>query len=521
MCQVAHWPLHKTICRNITTPLHTPQVEPGGRYHPEHNADVADIYSNGNSSGAAPAPITAEEILSRSGIDKSDLPTNRSYPVCIEFQKKHNLTFTEVSILSEFASSPMVVKKPICEADQDDFSFSPAHELQGCLNFVKVVSVEEALVGPADPGECLLDILDGVEFAREQLLQMCAVHAAWLTNPATRPTVANFIDLEQLLAIRLYTASDCNIKIYALVNRILNHRDRFGLEAIRPFIKILIRGLRAMDAAGCGRTTQAYRGVKVAANDALRLKYDTYKQECAEGKSRKSVFEHHTPITFAAFTSVSLSESESERYGDSVFFQFMSVKGIDLSTVSVFPQEKELLVPPPAVFKVSGTYYLRGVLTIQLTQVEQENAFYLGDLISLPGLITNRPPVLPADLTHAQLWEIIRKHPKLQDLIPDGDLDFHFRRPESGDVTTIWYRYNKVYRTWYWTPYRERSQDDWISVDTMTVPRGFYKGQQPHAVNQAIIRCLRTLQTEPVDANVRSLMHEYKRYLRPGGFSFK
>jgi hypothetical protein len=75
-------------------------------------------------------------------------------------------------------------------------------------------------------------------------------------------------------------------------------------------------------------------------------------------------------ITFAAFTSVSLDDKVANGFGDHVLFNFIRVRGVRIRALSAVPQEAEVLVPPPSVFRIVTVAMFHGSLVVTLEQVE-------------------------------------------------------------------------------------------------------------------------------------------------------
>jgi TPR repeat protein len=319
-------------------------------------------FSNSSSSSAVATEddilASAMAVLNINGHPVSLLPELSDTEGWTEIKTDYKMTLVQVRALKKYIQSqqqPSPAKaKP--NGVEDDFSFLPASGLNDCLQLTPDVSVLESLVGP---GNCLLNILEPpTRIAVEALIESTvATHRHILVAQALKPN----IDIELLLAIRLYTLQD-PIPIFDYVNSVLNSPQRAGLSNVAPFMKLLIKGLYAMDDCGYGVTAQASRGVNVKPGSALETKYN----QC------DSVFAPQQLITFAGFTSGTTEASQVKNFGANFFFH-----GIDISSISAFPQEKELVVIPPAVFRVGGAFKVDGRLTVPLTHVEQETTSYL------------------------------------------------------------------------------------------------------------------------------------------------
>jgi hypothetical protein len=310
---------------------------------------------------------TAQIVLRRNQHPLSLLPKLGDSEGWAELKAAYNLTLPQVMALKRFAEQPQSQQQTnagtthVSAVTEEYFSLSPAAALKGCLQFIPDVTVLQSLVGP---GDCLLNVLTsaGVYASTQDIEFIVDTHRQALDLMAVKPD----IDINHLLIIRLYTV-EMPIPFYKYVNRVLNEPARSGLQNVAPFMRLLIKALYAMDDAGYGITTQAYRGVRLGNNPALQAKFDN----C------ETVFAPQTLITFAGFTSITVDPLQAEEFGDYFFFHFLNVHGVDISSVSEVPREKELLVIPPSVFRVGGACKLHGKLTVPLTHVDQEEAWYL------------------------------------------------------------------------------------------------------------------------------------------------
>jgi hypothetical protein len=347
--------------------------------HPLYAVDSSPMSAPGSPSspyGAGSSNLaTAAAILERNGFPLSDLPRKTDDPLWSEMKAEYGLTLGQISALKNYVTSLGSTESSMID---EDFSASPAGHLQDCLENVADVSVERALLGP---GPCLLALLSESS-SRDLLERMVAFHRRFLNDLVSKPG----IDLEFLLAIRLYTVQD-PIRLYHLVNGVLNSSTRELLPNVAPFVRLLIRGLYALGAAGYSVEGQAYRGLKVASNPTLERKFNDH----------KTFFGVNKLITLAGFTSVSLDDSVVESFGDSIFFHFLNVRGVDVSSISAFPAEREILVVPPGVFRITANFMLSGKLTVCLTQAAQRDASYLRGIVpaSIAAESTPVPPTKP------------------------------------------------------------------------------------------------------------------------------
>jgi TPR repeat protein len=268
---------------------------------------------------------------------------------------------------------PAVVEPAVVRSDADDTHITPSmRRLRRRLAHAADVTVLVSLLGINPETQCFFNVLPQFEpSSRTEItrsLVECIVqeNRDFIGSIAVKPDV----DVEYLLAVRLFTLQE-PIPFFSYVNDILNSETHEGIVQIAPFVRILIKALHALEAAGYGAEAQAYRGVKIADNPALLHQHANYKSEFAPGSL----------LTFNAFTSVSLLDTATEQFGDSLFYQFLKIRGVNISALSKYPNESELLVMPPGVFRISAAYMLGGRLIVTLSQEELIGADYLASAI--------------------------------------------------------------------------------------------------------------------------------------------
>jgi len=231
---------------------------------------------------------------------------------------------------------------------------SPVASLNGCLRKVPTVNVGKALLGP---GPCLLKALP-TKTSTEKLRRMLEAHE--FECEALKPST---LSVQQRLAIRLYTAEE-PFPLYKVLNEPFHATSRSPstISNQAPFLKVMAQAVRALAKAGkaFSYTGPAYRGVKVAKSPLLKKKYENHSE----------AFKVGSRLTFAAFTSLSLADSTAESFGDRILFQFTRVRGVRIAELSAIPSELEILVEPPAVFKVTSCAKFHGVLSVVLEAVE-------------------------------------------------------------------------------------------------------------------------------------------------------
>lgn len=169
------------------------------------------------------------------------------------------------------------------------------------------------------------------------------------------------LSMQHRLAVRLYTAEE-PLPLYKALNEPFHATSRSpnSITNQAPFLKIMAQAVRALAKGKALYTGPAYRGVKVAKSPLLKRKYENYSE----------AFKVGSRVTFAAFTSLSLADSTAESFGDRILFQFTRVRGVRIAELSAIPSELEILVEPPAVFKVTSCAKFHGVLSVVLEAVE-------------------------------------------------------------------------------------------------------------------------------------------------------
>lgn len=240
-------------------------------------------------------------------------------------------------------------------ASDDDLGdlLSPAAPLQKCLRSVPTLPILKTIIGP---GPCLLKALPKTSV--EMLKSMVEANEFECKSQ----TVAG-LSLQHRLVIRLYSAEE-PVPLYRVLNAPFNEQARSVAKIANqaPFMKLLIQAVRALTAAGKPYvyTGPAYRGVRVASNPTLKRQYENYAEK----------FQVGSRVTFAAFTSLSLSDSTAESFGDRILFQFTRVRGVRIAALSAIPSEREILVEPPAVFEIKSCAKFHGVLSVVLEAVD-------------------------------------------------------------------------------------------------------------------------------------------------------
>jgi TPR repeat protein len=321
---------------------------------------------------------SASKKLRDNGFPLVDLPRLPTSPIWNKLEvAPFSLSVAEISALHNHVEDNL--RPPISPLIEHDFGCSPAGDLAGCLVGVPDVSLHVALLGP---GACLYNELPAVVTTRsgknvtvtKQLVEEVLNDLTkWLRSlPYDRkPSIED----EYIMAIRLYTLEE-PIPFYWYLNDPLNKPNRGDyIRNLKPLMRLLIKALRAMGEAGYYKRAPAYRGVTIDKNPILLAKYHNY----------RTSFVVQNFITLAGFTSVSLDGGSVEDFGDSLFFQMPDVTGVDVSSISQYPKEYEMLLIPPSVFVISSVLMAHNQLTVTMSTVDQPSANYMPYSLEVPA----------------------------------------------------------------------------------------------------------------------------------------
>jgi hypothetical protein len=299
--------------------------------------------------------------LTSHGLLLGDLSRDLNDPVWTELQQEpFDLTLVQVIVLKSYILNPNI--KDFLHG-VDEFSHSSVYDLKNCLDGVPTVSVEEALI---TSDTAFIKSLPGADV--RMMEQLIAAH-----RDATNLSKVDGLDHNSALAVRLFMhreSEDFPISLYHSMNQELNNpsRSKMILDNYFLYMKLVIKGLRALQSAGYGLTADvAYRGCIVKGNDVLESKYDHYKQCFRDGAI----------LTMAGFTSVSMDRGVAAAFSDLLMFELFEVTGVMLNSISAYPQEREMILIPPCVFEVQSCSNIRGCLIVKLLHVHGARATYL------------------------------------------------------------------------------------------------------------------------------------------------
>jgi hypothetical protein len=238
--------------------------------------------------------------------------------------------------------------------------------LHRCCDTVPDVGVEEAIFGsPATLGHCLANCMRSASCGTDdiRLLVNAERQAIVVSGLCSRVRVP----VDSLLAVRLYTFGGSPVvKFYAAVNNPFYESNR-NLDSLRnqlPYVRNLIRALRYMGAA-CGfYHGVVYRGVDVKPGSYLSEVYNNY----TAGNDRNNLIAGRI-LRFPIFTSTSVSQKVVEENIPGAVVYVIALKhdiGVDISQVSYFAVEQEVLLIPPASFIIRHVCMVATTLYIYL-----------------------------------------------------------------------------------------------------------------------------------------------------------
>ena len=220
-------------------------------------------------------------------------------------------------------------------------------------------SVTRAVLGP---GPCLLQAAPAnAGWTAQMLLSLLEMHRFDVES-----IEVGGLSADHKLALRLYSLEQ-PVKFYEVLNAPYKVKRRSPdlISCQAPFSRILIEAIRSLSAnPDYLYEGIAYRGIYAAGNSPFHLelqrKFDNHQQAFRVGSR----------LTFAPFTSLTLSENVAEGFGDTIFYVFTHVRGVRMNRLSAFGDtEYEILLEPPSVFEVVACAKLKGVLQVTLKSV--------------------------------------------------------------------------------------------------------------------------------------------------------
>ncbi|XP_056304741.1 GPI-linked NAD(P)(+)--arginine ADP-ribosyltransferase 1 [Danio aesculapii] len=147
---------------------------------------------------------------------------------------------------------------------------------------------------------------------------------------AKKPTDAN-LKMNHSIAIHVYTGD----RVYSTFNKAVGsdknrYKDKkYNWYSLHFWLTEAVQILRK-NQGGC---KTSYRGTK-----------DTYSTKNVVGKE----------VRFGSFASSSFKQAEANRFGDKSCFEIYTCQGAHVEKYSVYPHEKEVLIPPYETFNVTA-----------------------------------------------------------------------------------------------------------------------------------------------------------------------
>jgi outer membrane murein-binding lipoprotein Lpp len=171
------------------------------------------------------------------------------------------------------------------------------------------------------------------------------------------------ITIDFKVAISLYCEGFLNI------HRVLNKgffqpvRTSETLQNQLPFVKLLVRSLRALGEKDGYYVGRVYRGARLQDSEYLTTIYNDF--VTGKGSLRADI-----PIRFLSFTSTSTDATAAAKFGTDFFYiiDVIDTQGVSVARLSAF-REKEVLLVPPAVFTVTNVEMVSGSIRVSLSGV--------------------------------------------------------------------------------------------------------------------------------------------------------
>jgi hypothetical protein len=237
--------------------------------------------------------------------------------------------------------------------------------LHRCCDVIDDVDTVEAIFGSeTTKGHCLANCMQ---------TNICDIDDIRLPVEAERAALATSGLLTQvpippdlLLAIRLYTFGSPTVKFFAAINNPFHESGR-KIESLRnqlPYVRLLIRALRAMGAATGFHRGIVYRGAEVKPGTYL---YEVYHNYIAQNEQNGLVAGRI--LRFPIFTSTSLSQTIAETNFAGAVVYVITLNhdiGVNITQVSYFAVEQEVLLIPPASFVIREVRMVGTTLYIYL-----------------------------------------------------------------------------------------------------------------------------------------------------------
>jgi hypothetical protein len=174
------------------------------------------------------------------------------------------------------------------------------------------------------------------------------------------------VPADLLLAIRLFTFGSSSVKFFPAVNNPFHEAGR-KIESLGnqlPYVRLLIRALRAMGAATGFHRGVVYRGAEVKPGSYL---YEVYHNYIAQNE--QNGFVAGRILRFPIFTSTSLSQTIAETNFAGAVVYVITLNhdiGVNITQVSYFAAEQEVLLIPPASFVIREVRMVGTTLYIYL-----------------------------------------------------------------------------------------------------------------------------------------------------------
>jgi chromosome segregation ATPase len=221
-----------------------------------------------------------------------------------------------------------------------------------CCADIPDLSVEDAIFGNSAHPHSLLDCLLREGATVDDVRVVVSENRATLANDLIPLTFR--ITLDQALSIRLYTYNSARVRFFQPINRPFYSVDRSleSTEKQRPYVKTLIQALQAMGNARGFERGVVYRGAKLETSPYLTEVYHNFVANNADNRLIAGRL-----LRFPIFTSTSSSkEVAMTKFGSDVVYiiTLNHDVGVDISKISCFEMENEVLLIPPVSLHISA-----------------------------------------------------------------------------------------------------------------------------------------------------------------------
>uniref|UniRef100_A0A8C1Z1A9 NAD(P)(+)--arginine ADP-ribosyltransferase n=1 Tax=Cyprinus carpio TaxID=7962 RepID=A0A8C1Z1A9_CYPCA len=179
--------------------------------------------------------------------------------------------------------------------------------------------------------ENITDLVE-TEYLKKEISNLPNFKKAWQDGERNARTAEDNLTRNHLIAIYVYTNSDIN------VYRDFNNAGRNGKQKYDD-------------------RTFTWYSLHFLLTEAMQILNKTQKKCFVTYRGTNVIFNKYvlnTEVRFGSFTSSSLDRTVAEGFGSKSCFEIYTCEGADLKKYPKFPDEKEVLIPPYEMFKVTA-----------------------------------------------------------------------------------------------------------------------------------------------------------------------